>query len=138
MKTRMKNLLPTWLLALSLICAFGCDDDVEISGERTFNGLITVSPSTAKNGDTVTFDIEQERHTGMSINDEKLIFTVSYFVDGKKVAEVSSDGLEPFEATYVVTDFEPGTYRVTAHCETNWENYDIIEEIYSARLTIEE
>ena len=136
MKTRMKNLLPTWLLALSLVCAFSCDDE-NISGYRTFNGRIYVSPSFAQIGDTVTFDIKSLTNTGVSVNDEKLIITVSYLLDGMKVAEVSSDGLEPFEATYVVTDdLELRTYEVTAHCVSNWENYEIREEITPAKLTI--
>ena len=38
---------------------------------------------------------------------------------------------------YVVTDdLELRTYEVTAHCVSNWENYEIREEITPAKLTI--
>lgn len=138
MKTHMKNLLQTSLLLLSLVCVFGCNKVISREGSQDFSGDVEVSPSFAQAGDTVTFDISRLIDTTVEMDGNIIVLTVSYYLDGEKVAEATSEDEKRYKAKYVVKDLEPRTYEVTAHCVSNYENYEIHNNITPAKLTIYE
>ena len=140
MKTVLKGIFNASILSLLLSLIYCCDDDDEgkgMAGFRKFKGEVVVSPSFTQIGDTVTFDIYRSFDWIHEVNGKIPVLTVSYYLDGVKVAEATSEDEKPYAVQYVVTDdLELRTYEVTAHCVSNWENYEIREEITPAKLTI--
>lgn len=86
-----------------------CDDEEEIKGSTTFYGKVVVNPSAAKQNENVTFSIGEGGFSsdnvsvGISssttINGKDVIKSVSYFIDGTKVAE-SSDKANKYSVSY--------------------------------------
>ncbi len=136
------------LAIVSLIGLQSCDKvlDMGISGSGTFYGAVAVTPSVIKNGETVTFSIEPIKISGgelsigistsTSVNGKDVIKSISYYVDNKKVAS-SDNKTKNYSVDYVVTDLDPGEYTVTAHCESNFKDYTIIDNITEATIIIE-
>ena len=140
-----------FLLALTaVICGLfifaSCDDDEEIKGSTTFYGNVIVNPSAAKPNEEVSFSIGEGKFsagnvsvgisTSTTINGKEIVKSVSYFVDGDKVAE-SSDKANKYAATYRVGNISSGSHAVTAKCSSNFKNYTIEEHITQGELIVE-
>ena len=94
MKTVLKGILNASILALLLSLIYCCDDDDEgkgMAGFRKFKGEVVVSPSFTQIGDTVTFDIYRSFDWIHEVNGKIPVLTVSYYLDGVKVAEATSE-----------------------------------------------
>lgn len=144
----MKKYVVIVFAIMTLIGIQSCDKDLEIgiSGSDTFYGAVAATPCVIKNGETVTFSIEPIKISGgdisigistsTSVNGKNLIKSISYYLDGRKV--VSSDNIaKDYSAEYIVTDLVPGDYTVSAHCESNFKDYKIIENISETTIIIE-
>lgn len=126
----------------------GCDKtEVEvIEGTVSFTGKLKVSPTTAKVGDEVTFSIDNSFSVGdisgsiessTSINGKDVVKCVVYYIDGAEIGK-SSDKNNKYALKYSVSELTVGNHNVTAHCESNFKNIEIVESISSGTLIIEE
>ena len=122
-----------------------CDKEDEIKGSTTFYGKVVVNPSAAKLNENVTFSIGEggfssDNSVGISssttINGKDVIKSVSYFIDGTKVAE-SSDKANKYSVSYNVENISIGNHVVTAKCSSNFKNYTIEEHITQGEFTVE-
>lgn len=125
----------------------GCDDRFAIiKGSVSFLGAVKVSPTTAKVGDEVTFSIDNSFSIGdisgsiessSTINGKEVVKSVVYYIDGDEIGQ-SSDKNNKYALKYIVPELTVGNHNVTAHCESNFRNVEIIESISSGTLFIEE
>lgn len=129
-----------------LVIFASCADGEELKGSTTFYGKVIVNPSSAKPNETVSFSIGEGGlssgsisvgvSTSTTINGKEVVKSVSYFVDGDKVAE-SSDKANRYAVTYRVGNISSGSHVVTAKCSSNFKNYAIEEHITQGELTVE-
>ncbi len=135
----------------ALFTLVSCDKE---EGSTTFYGKILLSPSNVKNGEQVTlkigsFDFSTSADTGdagvsvsgnigtsVVINGKNVVKSVSYYIDGRKVAE-SSNKDNGYNAIYVVNNLSVGTHEITAHCSSNFKHYTIEESITAATLQVQ-
>lgn len=131
------------MLLLTSLVFTSCDND-DFEGSTTFYGKVILSPSSTKNGEQITFkignfDVSNSVSIGTSveINGKNVVKSVSYYVDGKKVAE-SSDKDNGYSVKYVVSNLFVGIHEVTAHCTSNFKHYTIEEKITATTLQVQE
>lgn len=123
-----------------------CDKEDEIKGSTTFYGKVVVNPTSVKQNENVIFSIGEGGFSsdnvsiGISssttINGKDVIKSVSYFIDGTKVAE-SSDKANKYSVSYNVENISIGNHVVTAKCSSNFKNYTIEEHITQGEFTVE-
>lgn len=123
-----------------------CDKEDEIKGSTTFYGKVVVNPASVKQNENVIFSIGEGAFSsdnvsvGISssttINGKDVIKSVSYFIDGTKVAE-SSDKANKYSVSYNVENISIGNHVVTAKCSSNFKNYTIEEHITQGEFTVE-
>lgn len=133
---------------ITMLCAVlfisSCEDKVE--GSISFSGKVKVSPSTARVGDVVSFSIDNSYSIGnvttsfdssTTINGKEVVKSVVYCIDGNEVGQ-SSDKNNQYAMRYNVSGLTLGVHNVTARCESNFKDVEIVESISSGTLTIEE
>lgn len=123
-----------------------CDKEDEIKGSTTFYGKVVVNPTLVKQNENVIFSIGEGGFSsdnvsvGISssttINGKDVIKSISYFIDGTKVAE-SSDKANKYSVSYNVENISIGNHVVTAKCSSNFKNYTIEEHITQGEFTVE-
>jgi len=123
-----------------------CDKEDEIKGSTTFYGKVVVNPTSVKQNENVIFSIGEGGFSsdnvsvGISssttINGKDVIKSISYFIDGTKVAE-SSDKANKYSVSYNVENISIGNHVVTAKCSSNFKNYTIEEHITQGEFTVE-
>lgn len=123
-----------------------CDKEDEIKGSTTFYGKVVVNPASVKQNENVIFSIGEGGFSsdnvsvGISssttINGKDVIKSISYFIDGTKVAE-SSDKANKYSVSYNVENISIGNHVVTAKCSSNFKNYTIEEHITQGEFTVE-
>lgn len=123
-----------------------CDKENEIKGSTTFYGKVVVNPTSVKQNENVIFSIGEGGFSsdnvsvGISpsttINGKDVIKSISYFIDGTKVAE-SSDKANKYSVSYNVENISIGNHVVTAKCSSNFKNYTIEEHITQGEFTVE-
>jgi hypothetical protein len=133
----MKKLFLGVICSLSLVCLFSACPDPEVSGTYPIMGTITATPQTAKNGDVIQLSLGGNLAVtmGASVNGKELVTTLSYYIDGEKVAE-STDWEKGYQCTYTVKDLSVGSHEITAHCTANFKDYEIIENLTPGTLEI--
>lgn len=141
-----KYLFTLTVILLGIFVFVSCDDDDELKGSSTFYGKVVVNPSTVKQNEYVTFSIGEGGFSsdnvsvGVSssttINGKNVVKSVSYFIDGTKVAE-SSDKANQYSISYKIENMSIGNHVVTAKCSSNFKNYTIEEHITQGELTVE-
>jgi len=135
-------------MIIVMLCAVfviaSCDDTV--GGSVSFSGKVDVSPSTAKVGNEVVFSINNSYSIGgitssfdssTTIDGKEVIKSVVYYIDGNEVGE-SSDKNSKYVVRYKIAELTVGVHNVTARCESNFKDVEIVESISSGTLTIEE
>ena len=126
----------------------GCDhpEEVVIRGSVSFSGKVNVSPTTVKVGDEVTFSIDNSFSIGnisgsfessTTINGKDVVKCVVYYIDGDEIGK-SSDKNNKYALKYNVSELTVGNHDVTALCESNFKDIEIVETISSGTLIIEE
>lgn len=123
-----------------------CDKEDEIKGSTTFYGKVVVNPTSVKQNENVIFSIGEGGFSsdnvsvGISssttINGKDVTKSISYFIDGTKVAE-SSDKANKYSVSYNVENISIGNHVVTAKCSSNFKNYTIEEHITQGEFTVE-
>ena len=123
-----------------------CNKEDEIKGSTTFYGKVVVNPTSVKQNENVIFSIGEGGFSsdnvsvGISssttINGKDVIKSISYFIDGTKVAE-SSDKANKYSVSYNVENISIGNHVVTAKCSSNFKNYTIEEHITQGEFTVE-
>lgn len=123
-----------------------CDKEDEIKGSTTFYGMVVVNPTSVKQNENVIFSIGEGGFSsdnvsvGISssttINGKDVIKSVSYFIDGTKVAE-SSDKANKYSVSCNVENISIGNHVVTAKCSSNFKNYTIEEHITQGEFIVE-
>ena len=141
-----KYLFALTAILFGMFVLISCDDEEAIKGSTTFYGKVVVNPSAAKLNENVTFSIGEGGFSsdnvsvGISssttINGKDVIKSVSYFIDGTKVAE-SSDKANKYFVSYNVENISIGNHVVTAKCSSNFKNYTIEEHITQGGLIVE-
>lgn len=141
-----KYLFALTAILIGMFVFVSCDDDDEIKGSTTFYGKVVVNPSSIKQNENITFSIGEGGFSsdnvsvGISssttINGKDVVKSVSYFIDGTKVAE-SSDKNSKYSVSYHVENISIGNHIVTAKCSSNFKNYTIEEHITQGELTVE-
>ncbi len=141
-----KYLFALTTILLGMFVFVSCDDDDEVKGSTTFYGKVVVNPSTVKQKENVTFSIGEggfssdnvlvSISSSTTINGKDVIKSVSYFIDGTKVAE-SSDKANKYSVSYNVENISIGNHVVTAECSSNFKNYTIEEHITQGELIVE-
>lgn len=141
-----KYLFALTVILLGIFVFVSCDNDDEIKGSTTFYGKVVVSPSTVKLNENVTFSIGEGGFSsdnvsvGISssttINGKDVVKSVSYFIDGAKVAE-SSNKANQYSISYKIENISIGNHVVTAKCSSNFKNYTIEEHITQSELIVE-
>jgi len=71
------------------------------------------------------------------IDGKEVIKSVVYYIDGNEVGE-SSDKNSKYVVRYKIAELTVGVHNVTARCESNFKDVEIVESISSGTLTIEE
>lgn len=122
-----------------------CDKEDEIKGSTTFYGKVVVNPASVKQNENVIFSIGEGGFSsdnvsvGISssttINGKDVIKSISYFIDGTKVAE-SSDKANKYSVSYNVENISIGNHVVTAKCSSNFKNYTIEEHITQGEFIV--
>lgn len=122
-----------------------CDKEDEIKGSTTFYGKVVVNPTSVKQNENVIFSIGEGGFSsdnvsvGISssttINGKDVIKSISYFIDGTKVAE-SSDKANKYSVSYNVENISIGNHVVTAKCSSNFKNYTIEEHITQGEFIV--
>lgn len=140
---KRKNLFMTLALAFAALTALTACVDIE--GDGAFLGTVTCNPSTAHEGETVTFDIGPLGSAlgGINLNTEfngkNVVKSVSYYVDGVKVAESPKNKKgKDYKATFKVKELSAGEHTVTVKCSSNFKGYKIKETVVPGKLTIVE
>ena len=123
-----------------------CDKEDAIKGSTTFYGKVVVNPTSVKQNENVIFSIGEGGFSsdnvsvGISssttINGKDVTKSISYFIDGTKVAE-SSDKANKYSVSYNVENISIGNHVVTAKCSSNFKNYTIEEHITQGEFTVE-
>ena len=141
-----KYLFALTAILFGMFVFISCDDEEEIKGSTTFYGKVVVNPSAAKQNENVTFCIGEGGFSsdnvsvGISssttINGKDVIKSVSYFIDGTKVAE-SSDKANKYSVSYNIENISIGNHVVTARCSSNFKNYTIEEHITQGEFIVE-
>lgn len=141
-----KSLFALVAVVCCLFFFISCDDGEELKGATTFYGKVVVNPSSAKPNETVSFSISEggfssgsvsvDVSTSTTVNGKEVVKAISYFVDGKKVAE-SSDKEGKYAVSYRVGNISAGSHVVTAKCSSNFKNYTIEEHISQGELIVE-
>lgn len=122
-----------------------CDKEDEIKGSTTFYGKVVVNPTSVKQNENIIFSIGEGGFSsdnvsvGISssttINGKDVIKSISYFIDGTKVAE-SSDKANKYSVSYNVENISIGNHVVTAKCSSNFKNYTIEEHITQGEFIV--
>lgn len=110
--------------------------DVTVTSPENFEGEIDITPSSAKNGESVVFKIKPNSIPTI-IKDGKNVIVIFYEIDGIKVAE-SSDVENDYSASYTVDGLSVGEHKITAGCIPSEENINLNFKIKSSTLTITE
>ena len=140
MKQKIFKLL-SFLLCMALLSTMSsCEEDLD--GALTFHGTVNVIPSEVKSGSDVTVtlsnnigDISYDNQLDLKSGNKYAIKSVTYFIDGKKVAE-SNKRDNSFQAIINTSRLTPGTYTVTARCESGFKDFIITDDIVAGNLTI--
>lgn len=145
MKLKNKFFAFAMILSTSIpVFLIGCDktemnQEINVpvpSGPENFEGEIDITPSSAKNGESVVFKIKPNSIPTI-IKDGKNVITIFYEIDGTKVAE-SSDVENHYSASYTVDGLSVGEHKITADCIPSDENINLNLKIKSSTLTITE
>lgn len=141
-----KYLFALTALLFGMFVLVSCDKEDEIKGSTTFYGKVVVNPTSVKQNENVIFSIGEGGFSsdnvsvGISssttINGKDVIKSISYFIDGTKVAE-SSDKANKYSVSYNVENISIGNHVVTAKCSSNFKNYTIEEHITQGEFTVE-
>ena len=133
------------MIAILCIVVFVASCD-KTEGSVSFSGKVEVTPSVARIGDDVTFCIGKLFSVGgvttsydnsTTINGKEVVKSVVYYIDGNEINE-SSDKGNGYTLKYKVSGLSVGSHTVTAHCNSNFKDIEIVEAISSGTLTIEE
>lgn len=141
---KLKNKFFTFAMILFIsipVFLTGCDktemtQNVTVTSPENFEGEIDITPSSAKNGESVVFKIKPNSIPTI-IKDGKNVITIFYEIDGTKVAE-SSDVENNYSASYMVDGLSVGEHKITADCIPSDENINLNLKIKSSTLTITE
>lgn len=124
-----------------------CNEEWSVIGSSSFYGKVVANPTTIENGDELILTLSKDFlstnegsidvETSTTINGKEALKSISYHIDGKKVAE-SNDKANDFRASYRVKDLPPGEYSVTATCNSNFKKYTFKEHITSTTIIIVE
>lgn len=141
-----KYLFALTAILFGMFVLVSCDKEDEIKGSTTFYGKVVVNPTSVKQNENVIFSIGEGGFSsdnvlvGISssttINGKDVIKSISYFIDGTKVAE-SSDKANKYSVSYNVENISIGNHVVTAKCSSNFKNYTIEEHITQGEFTVE-
>lgn len=141
-----KYLFTLTAVLLGVFVLMSCDKEDEIKGSTTFYGKVVVNPSSAKQNENVVFSIGEgyfftdnvsvSISSSTTINGKDVVKSVSYFVDGNKVAE-SSDKTNKYSVLFHIGNITKGNHVVTAKCSSNFKNYTIEEHISNGELFVE-
>lgn len=141
-----KYLFALTAILFGMFVLVSCDKEDEIKGSTTFYGKVVVNPTSVKQNENVIFSIGEGDFSsdnvsvGISssttINGKDVIKSISYFIDGTKVAE-SSDKANKYSVSYNVENISIGNHVVTAKCSSNFKNYTIEEHITQGEFTVE-
>lgn len=141
-----KYLFALTVILFGMFVLVSCDDDDEIKGSTTFYGKVIVNPLSVRQNENITFcigeggfsseNVSVGMNSSTTINGKDVVKSVSYFVDGTKVAE-SSDKTNKYFVSYNVENISIGNHVVTAKCSSNFENYTIEEHITQGEFIIE-
>lgn len=142
---KIKNII---LATIPVLMMISCSDSDSwsIEGSATFYGRVVITPSSVSNNDLISFEIgawditnsdaSVSIGTSIEINGKNIIKSVEYYIDGQKVAE-SSDKDNLYKTNYKVENLSIGEHEVSAHCISNFKNYNIKEYIKCAVLAIQ-
>lgn len=141
-----KYLFALTAILFGMFVLVSCNKEDEIKGSTTFYGKVVVNPTSVKQNENVIFSIGEGGFSsdnvsvGISssttINGKDVIKSISYFIDGTKVAE-SSDKANKYSVSYNVENISIGNHVVTAKCSSNFKNYTIEEHITQGEFTVE-
>lgn len=142
-----KCMLLTFVMIFSTVLYGGCDsDEYLLEGYSSFYGRVVVNPSIVKMNEFVTFsigdftisadDVFVSINSSTMIDGKDVIKSISYYVDGKKVAE-GSDKENGYSASWQVTNVSVGSHVVSAKCTSNFKGYTIGENIIQETLVVE-
>lgn len=134
-------------MIFSTVLYGGCDsDEYLLEGYSSFYGRVVVNPSIVKMNEFVTFsigdftisadDVFVSINSSTMIDGKDVIKSISYYVDGKKVAE-GSDKENGYSASWQVTNVSVGSHVVSAKCTSNFNGYTIGENIIQETLVVE-
>ena len=140
-----KYLFALTAILFGMFVLVSCDKEDEIKGSTTFYGKVVVNPASVKQNENVIFSIGEGGFSSdnvsvgisssTSINGKDVIKSVSYFIDGTKVAE-SSDKANKYSVSYNVENIAIGNHVVTAKCSSNFKNYTIEEHITQGEFIV--
>lgn len=140
-----KYLFALTAILFGMFVLVSCDKGDEIKGSTTFYGKVVVNPTSVKQNENITFSIGEGGFSsdnvsvGISssttINGKDVIKSISYFIDGTKVAE-SSDKANKYSVSYNVENISIGNHVVTAKCSSNFKNYTIEEHITQGEFIV--
>jgi hypothetical protein len=140
-----KYLFALTAILFGMFVLVSCDKEDEIKGSTTFYGKVVVNPTSVKQNENVIFSIGEGGFSsdnvsvGISssttINGKNVIKSISYFIDGTKVAE-SSDKANKYSVSYNVENISIGNHVVTAKCSSNFKNYTIEEHITQGEFIV--
>lgn len=140
-----KYLFALTAILFGMFVLVSCDKEDEIKGSTTFYGKVVVNPASVKQNENVIFSIGEGGFSsdnvsvGISssttINGKDVIKSISYFIDGTKVAE-SSDKANKYSVSYNVENIAIGNHVVTAKCSSNFKNYTIEEHITQGEFIV--
>ena len=141
-----KYLFALTTILFGMFVLVSCDKEDAIKGSTTFYGKVVVNPTSVKQNENVIFSIGEGGFSsdnvsvGISssttINGKDVTKSISYFIDGTKVAE-SSDKANKYSVSYNVENISIGNHVVTAKCSSNFKNYTIEEHITQGEFTVE-
>lgn len=140
-----KYLFALTAILFGMFVLVSCDKEDEIKGSTTFYGKVVVNPTSVKKNENIIFSIGEGGFSsdnvsvGISssttINGKDVIKSISYFIDGTKVAE-SSDKANKYSVSYNVENISIGNHVVTAKCSSNFKNYTIEEHITQGEFIV--
>ncbi len=142
-----KYLVALTAIICGLLILVSCDDEVEVvKVSSTFYGKVILNSSSAKLNGNVSLSIGEAGFsssfvsvgvsTSTLINGKDVVKSISYFIDGNKVAE-SSDKDNKYTVSYRVENISLGKHVVTAKCSSNFKNYTIEDYITYGELMVE-
>lgn len=140
-----KYLFALTAILFGMFVLVSCDKEDEIKGSTTFYGKVVVNLTSVKQNENIIFSIGEGGFSsdnvsvGISssttINGKDVIKSISYFIDGTKVAE-SSDKANKYSVSYNVENISIGNHVVTAKCSSNFKNYTIEEHITQGEFIV--